>query len=906
MELREGGGVAREIGPRALATAPAGAAPPVLGRAAELAWITGFSRRALAGRAGRALVLGPGGIGKTVLVEAAVALVPDAVVVRVHAVPAAPPGALLGDLLAALGAPCTRALGADEAAAVLLAILGEQQDRGPVVVVVHDVHDADEPSSRAIERVFRRLVHDRVLLLATARPEGLGQHWSRFFADGPDAGTLSLEGLDEDGVRDLVAALRPGRWSRSVIALLHRDTGGHPLHLTRLLRELPDEVLLGGSPLPAPRELAQEVTDAASRLSDGARRLLACLAVLDRPAHRTVLARVDALADVALEDAARELVEAGLVDAPSLGDADRLRIHHPLVRNAVEAALEDKERARLHLDAARAVGGAAALMHRVAAARGRPDPELADELESAAVADPGDVRAATARLLAAADLSATGDEAARRTLAAGLLLVDGQDAQRLSALAPSIREAEPSPGRDVVLGFLASQGQDPHAALLLQSALDAPDGDPETRALAGVRLALEHVFRGRGAAATEAAARVPVLTRRPLRAEQAHILEAVGRAQHAGPDAGLERLDGHVDGALGADPAITAGTLLLAAGRVPEARRRLEEGLSRVRRGAASTSTHRAHCHLVEVLYRSGRWDLAEAEADVALDWFADGDLPWAESVAHAVAAMVPAARCQQERATAHLAAARASLARTFNPQGVHAIALAEAILARALGDGAGMERALRDVPAVAARGGMSSAPFAPWRPLHAEALVATGDLVGARRAVRSWPRAGAPLWFRLARHQVQARIALGGGDPVGAAAALRSGIALADAHGAEADDVCPVELAELRALLAGLPDVHDADEQNAVARLVFERLAATPWLDSLRAGDPAPSHDDGARGLTPRERQVAGLVARGMTSREAAEVLWVTPKAVDYHLGNVYAKLGLTSRRQLRGRSFS
>nr|WP_281376486.1 helix-turn-helix transcriptional regulator [Actinomycetospora corticicola] len=200
----------------------------------------------------------------------------------------------------------------------------------------------------------------------------------------------------------------------------------------------------------------------------------------------------------------------------------------------------------------------------------------------------------------------------------------------------------------------------------------------------------------------------------------------------------------------------------------------------------------------------------------------------------------------------------------------------------------------------------MSSAPFAPWRPLHAEALVATGDLVGARRAVRSWPRAGAPLWFRLARHQVQARIALGGGDPVGAAAALRSGIALADAHGAEADDVCPVELAELRALLAGLPDVHDADEQNAVARLVFERLAATPWLDSLRAGDPAPSHDDGARGLTPRERQVAGLVARGMTSREAAEVLWVTPKAVDYHLGNVYAKLGLTSRRQLRGRSFS
>jgi DNA-binding CsgD family transcriptional regulator len=41
------------------------------------------------------------------------------------------------------------------------------------------------------------------------------------------------------------------------------------------------------------------------------------------------------------------------------------------------------------------------------------------------------------------------------------------------------------------------------------------------------------------------------------------------------------------------------------------------------------------------------------------------------------------------------------------------------------------------------------------------------------------------------------------------------------------------------------------------------------------------------------------------MTSREVATSLWVTPKAVDFHLGNVYAKLAITSRRQLRGRTF-
>lgn len=594
------------------------------------------------------------------------------------------------------------------------------------------------------------------------------------------------------------------------------------------------------------------------------------------------------------------------MDAASPGD-DRVRVHHPLVRGAVVSGLDEKDRIRLHLDAARALGGAAALRHRVAAAGGVPDPDLADELESAATAEAVDVQAAVTWLLAAGELSATGEEGVRRVLAAGLLLVDVQDTRRLQTLAPAIRDAAPGPERDVILGLLATQDHDPHAALLLQAALDAPDGDPEVRALAAVRLALEHIFRGRGAAADAAAGRVPALSRRPLRLEQARILQAVGRGQHAGPDAGLALLDGHVDQAMGADPAITAGTLLLAAGHVREARRRLQEGLARARSGATSTSTHRAHCHLVEVLYRCGRWDLAQAEADIALDWFADGLLPWAESVAHAVAALVPAARGQEDRAGAHLAAARASLARTFNPQGAHVVALAEATLARALGDGPRMERALRPLPAVAERGGMTSGPFAPWRILHAESLVAVGDLAGARRAVRSWPRTGAPLWFQLARQQVQGRLALAAGDAAGAVSALRAGIRLSDGHAAEIDDECPVELAELRALLAGLPHVDDADELRAAARPVLERLAATPVLDLLHVADRTPEATDTTVDvLTPRERQVADLVAQGLTSREVAEMLWVTPKAVDYHLGNLFAKLGITSRRQLRGRRFS
>jgi DNA-binding CsgD family transcriptional regulator len=57
---------------------------------------------------------------------------------------------------------------------------------------------------------------------------------------------------------------------------------------------------------------------------------------------------------------------------------------------------------------------------------------------------------------------------------------------------------------------------------------------------------------------------------------------------------------------------------------------------------------------------------------------------------------------------------------------------------------------------------------------------------------------------------------------------------------------------------------------------------------------------------LTDRERDVAVLVAKGMTNREVAAELYVSQKAVDYHLGHIFGKLGITSRRELRQRVFN
>lgn len=55
--------------------------------------------------------------------------------------------------------------------------------------------------------------------------------------------------------------------------------------------------------------------------------------------------------------------------------------------------------------------------------------------------------------------------------------------------------------------------------------------------------------------------------------------------------------------------------------------------------------------------------------------------------------------------------------------------------------------------------------------------------------------------------------------------------------------------------------------------------------------------------GLTPREAAVAALVAAGRSNREAGAELYLSTKAIEYHLGNIFAKLGIRSRHELAAR---
>jgi DNA-binding CsgD family transcriptional regulator len=95
-----------------------------------------------------------------------------------------------------------------------------------------------------------------------------------------------------------------------------------------------------------------------------------------------------------------------------------------------------------------------------------------------------------------------------------------------------------------------------------------------------------------------------------------------------------------------------------------------------------------------------------------------------------------------------------------------------------------------------------------------------------------------------------------------------------------------------------------EARRQLRRALEIFEGLGANPWTERTRSelelSGETLEHPRSVASLTRQERQVARLVAQGATNREAAAALFVNYKTIEYHLGNVYRKLGVRSRTEL------
>jgi DNA-binding NarL/FixJ family response regulator len=86
----------------------------------------------------------------------------------------------------------------------------------------------------------------------------------------------------------------------------------------------------------------------------------------------------------------------------------------------------------------------------------------------------------------------------------------------------------------------------------------------------------------------------------------------------------------------------------------------------------------------------------------------------------------------------------------------------------------------------------------------------------------------------------------------------------------------------------------------------MFEDVGAATWAERARqelraSGETARRRDDSPpTELTPQELQVARLVAEGLSNRDVAARLFVSPRTVEFHLRNVFAKLSISSRTQL------
>jgi ATP/maltotriose-dependent transcriptional regulator MalT len=97
-----------------------------------------------------------------------------------------------------------------------------------------------------------------------------------------------------------------------------------------------------------------------------------------------------------------------------------------------------------------------------------------------------------------------------------------------------------------------------------------------------------------------------------------------------------------------------------------------------------------------------------------------------------------------------------------------------------------------------------------------------------------------------------------------------------------------------------------EAREHLRSALSVFERLAAEPWADRARheigaTGESVRRRDPfAADELTPTELQVALIVAKGATNKEAGAALFLSPKTIETHLGRIYRKLNVRSRTEL------
>ncbi|WP_217561326.1 LuxR family transcriptional regulator [Streptomyces sp. GbtcB6] len=831
----------------------------------------------------------------------------------------------------------------------LCRLVEQRAAHSPIVIVLDDLHWADELTVAALETLLPRLTELPVLWLAAyadfpvARPAGDGL--DRLLTS--HAEVVRLPSVDEEASAELGARLlgaRPGDVRRLTSA-----AGGSPYligclaHLLRAegrVRSEDGEVRVLGRHLPA--GLGRATAPVVSALSQPTRDLLQVGAVLGRQFSLRQVATLTGRSTMELAPAAQEAVAAGLLE----DDGAAFRYRSLLVHLAVYGSLLGPVRRALHSEAAR-----------LCVSEERPCTETLGHLVLAGAEEDLDEGVTRLTLLERAEQAVPPRQ---REELSGLLL-------------DRLRLYEPLSAAPVVTAvrlFLAA-GQTARAGHLLDAALTAAGWETEAEAeafaellevllrLGGTRLALRHLRRARKATRPPAGYRawLMLLEARCLLAHSAadadraaalsraavSVAERTGDrasvalgtvvlslcARHTGDIAESIRLadEAMAHGPAGAERSFGWGSLWLSlalclAGRPLEA----AEALQAWCRDAHATDVWTApRWHLAKSLqlWHSGRLEDAARAAHSGLeacDRLAD---PAARRVLLAVLALVTTVRGDLEAAAGHVAALSAHPQAALPGLTETVCAFVTALHLDAAGDPRAAMRQLAKV---------WSAPrrylwFLTADPMIVPHMVRIARGAGAdeqaaeavavaRHLARLNP--GIPSLAAVALHahglygslaaplHRAVRVLRTGSHPLALASALEDAAAVTHAQGdlLRATEILQEAHRIYVASGAGLGAERVRRRLRSAQGRIMRELSGAAEGTRTPPGRPAAENTPHTGGdwksLTPSEIRVVRLVAEGLTNRETAQRLAVSAHTVDSHLRRAFAKLGVSRRIEL------
>ncbi|HEY4631298.1 MAG TPA: AAA family ATPase [Blastococcus sp.] len=905
-----------------------GTAGGLLGRDAELGTMQGFLGALGIGRA--TLVLrGQPGVGKTALLEAAArtAEASGMEVLRGNGVQdEADLGfaalhqilfPVIGGMTALDGQQArvlSVALGLDdgpsperaEVCAATLSLVRAASVSRPLLVVVDDLHWVDRASAGVLGFLARRSGDSRIGFLGTTRSD------VPTFFDLAGLPEREIGPLDDDASAALLRSRFP-ELASSVIRRLLEEAGGNPLALLELPSELTAPQRAAREPLPPVLPLTRRLRDVFSariRELPPATRALLLLAALEGTGD---LRRLTVAADRPVLDQLGPAARSGLVEVDPT--AQRLRFRHPLVRSTVVATSSTSARRAAHQDVARAVADTPERhAWHLAEATVAVDEGVARLLEDAArrAMQRGDATGGVTALLRAADLSPRKADESRRLAEAACVGANVTGEMRAaSELLVRARRTDP-----LGTGSLAAAVATAHVLLngdgdidtahrLLVSAVDAEvprrnPRDPDLRqalqtlgliCLWGQRADLWNALHALRARLPETPP--PDLWER-LVADPAYA-----------PTATLEYLDTAISG-LATETDLARIERIARAGTYVDRLSACREALERVvrdGRGEVTAVVLNAHIQLCFDYFLTGRWDDARRHADEGMSLATTHGysmLSWPLRLAQALLAAACGRFGTVQAVTDEMTGwATPRGARAITTFAHHARALA------ALGR-CDFEDAFRHASAISPAGSLPRfVPHAVWVPMDlVEAAVHSHRADEATAHVQALQEVGLAARSPRLALLTAASAAMAAPDSR-AVDMFEAALALPGLENWPFD-LARVHLAygeRLRRLRSTTP----ARVHLAAAQDVFRRLGATPWVrraaTELQATGLVKSRAIGGElpRLTPQEREVALLAASGLTNRQIADRMLLSPRTVGAHLRQVFPKLGVTSRAALR-----